>query len=196
MRCFMVRDNAGWAAMVRRFRTGLLGMLGDAFHRSNASSGDPAAARPVRVARESLASGMTLLRLTGRLEWHTVPAFRRTLQAEAQRATHGLILSLTQVPCIDSSGSAVLVEGLRWCRKRAIRYILADLTPEVQRVIELTRLQHVLTIQSSDRRMRLGREWQLYDHPADGRIFSIDFPPTDTAAAFSRSTERNGARTS
>ena len=68
----MVRDNAGWAAMLRRFRTGLLGILGDAFHRWNASSGDPAAVCPVRVARESLASGMTLLRLTGKLDVHFI----------------------------------------------------------------------------------------------------------------------------
>jgi anti-sigma B factor antagonist len=75
-----------------------------------------------------------------------VPTFRRTLQTEVDRAQHGLVVLLSEVPFIDSSGIAVLIEGLKWSRQRTIPYVLAQLTPAVQMVIELARLQHFFTI--------------------------------------------------
>jgi anti-sigma B factor antagonist len=75
-----------------------------------------------------------------------VPTFRQTLQTEVDRAQHGLVLLLSEVPFIDSSGIAVLIEGLKWSRQRTIPYVLAQLTPAVQMVIELARLQHFFTI--------------------------------------------------
>lgn len=75
-----------------------------------------------------------------------VPTFRQTLQTEVDRAQHGLVVLLSEVPFIDSSGIAVLIEGLKWSRQRTIPYILAQLTPAVQMVIELARLQHFFTI--------------------------------------------------
>jgi anti-sigma B factor antagonist len=103
----------------------------------------------VQVAIESLESGVTVLRPTGGLEMHNVPAFRQMLQAEVQRATRGVILLLAEVPFMDSSGIAVLIEGLKWSRQRTLPYILAHLTSEVQMVIELARLEKFFTIVGS-----------------------------------------------
>jgi anti-anti-sigma factor len=47
---------------------------------------------------------------------------------------------------MDSSGIAVLIEGLKWCRARALPSILTHLTPGVKMVIELARLEDFFTI--------------------------------------------------
>ena len=75
-----------------------------------------------------------------------VTAFRQTLQQEVQRAKRGLIVLLSDVAFMDSSGIAVLIEGLRWSRERHLPYVLAQLTPAVRMVIELARLENFFTI--------------------------------------------------
>jgi anti-sigma B factor antagonist len=80
---------------------------------------------------------------------NSVPAFRQTLEAEVQRAEHGLIVALSEVTFMDSSGIAVLIEGLKWSRGRELPYMLTQLTPAVQMVIELARLEHFFTIAES-----------------------------------------------
>ncbi len=86
------------------------------------------------------------MHLTDALEMSNVAAFRQTLQAEIERAERGIILQLAAVKFIDSSGIAVLIEGLRWSRERDLQYILANLISDVQMVIELARLDNFFTI--------------------------------------------------
>jgi anti-sigma B factor antagonist len=74
------------------------------------------------------------------------PAFRQTLQTVVHEAERGLILLLSEVEFIDSSGIAVLIEGLKWSRARSIAYVLAQLPPAVKMVIELARLENFFSI--------------------------------------------------
>jgi anti-anti-sigma factor len=80
---------------------------------------------------------------------NNVSAFRRTLQTEVQRADRGVVLWLADVAFIDSSGIAVLIEGLKWSRERHLPYVLVQLPPAVQMVIELARLENFFTIAGS-----------------------------------------------
>jgi anti-sigma B factor antagonist len=80
---------------------------------------------------------------------NNVSAFRHTLQTEVQRADRGLVLVLAEVAFIDSSGIAVLIEGLKWSRERNLPYVLVALPAAVQMVIELARLENFFTIMAS-----------------------------------------------
>jgi anti-sigma B factor antagonist len=71
------------------------------------------------------------------------------LQTEVQRADRGLVLWLAEVTFIDSSGIAVLIEGLKWSRERNLPYVLVELPAAVQMVIELARLENFFTIAAS-----------------------------------------------
>lgn len=103
----------------------------------------------MQVTLESLPAGITIMRLSEGLDMSNVPAFRQTLQTEVERAERGLILLLADVPFIDSSGIAVLIEGLKWSRQRTLPYVLAQLTPAVRMVMELARLENFFTIAES-----------------------------------------------
>lgn len=98
---------------------------------------------------ESLQAGITVIRPQGTLDMNSVPAFRQTLESEVQRAQRGLIVVLAGITFMDSSGIAVLIEGLKWSRGRTLPYVLTQLTPAVQMVIELARLEHFFTIATS-----------------------------------------------
>jgi anti-sigma B factor antagonist len=100
----------------------------------------------VQVNIESRKPGITIMHPTGGLEMSNVSAFRKTLQAEIKQAKRGLIMLLDEVPFIDSSGVAVLIEGLKWSRERHLPDILVCLTSGVQMVIELARLESFFTI--------------------------------------------------
>lgn len=103
----------------------------------------------MHVTIESSQAGITVVRPAGELEMESISAFRHTLQAEVRHAQRGLIVQLAEVPFIDSSGIAVLIEGLKWSRERALPYILAQLTPAVQMVIELARLESFFAVAQS-----------------------------------------------
>lgn len=103
----------------------------------------------MHVAIESPQTGITVVRPQGTLDMNSVPAFRHTLAAEVQRAGRGLIVVLSEVTFMDSSGVAVLIEGLKWSRARSLPYLLTQLTPAVQMVIELARLEHFFAIATS-----------------------------------------------
>lgn len=103
----------------------------------------------MHVTIESPQPGIIVIRPQGTLDMNGVPAFHQTLETEVQRAGRGLIVSLAEVNFMDSSGVAVLIEGLKWSRGRALPYMLTQLTPAVRMVIELARLEHFFTIVES-----------------------------------------------
>jgi len=94
----------------------------------------------VHVAIESPQPGIMVVRPQGTLDMHSVPAFHPILEAAVQRAERGLIVALADITCMDSAGLAVLIEGLKWSRGRALPYVLTHVPPAVQRVLELARL--------------------------------------------------------
>src|SRR2546426_671607 len=63
-----------------------------------------------------------------------------------KRGQHRVILDLAGVPYIDSSGVAILVEGLQEAKKRHARFILCALNEAPRHVLELTRLTKVFEI--------------------------------------------------
>jgi anti-sigma B factor antagonist len=87
-----------------------------------------------------------VLRLAGDLGMNEVTTFRPMLEKAVQKAQHGVIVLLSELNFMDSSGVAVLIEGLKWSQRRSLPYVLADLTPGVQMVIELARLENFFTI--------------------------------------------------
>ena len=100
----------------------------------------------MRVIIEASPVGITILRPAEGLDMSNVTEFRQTLQQAVQQAKRGLIVWLTDVTFMDSSGIAVLIEGLKWSRERHLPYVLAQLTPAVRMVLELARLENFFTV--------------------------------------------------
>jgi len=78
----------------------------------------------MHVAIESPQPGITVVRPHGPLDWHSVPTFHQILEAAVHRAERGLIVVLADIMFMDSAGLAVLIEGLKWSRRRGLPYVL------------------------------------------------------------------------
>ena len=98
-----------------------------------------------------LATGGTILDITGDIDLAHSPAMRKALLQEIrEKKTPKVFLNLEKVRYIDSSGIASLVEGLKASRDQGSRLILFGLSKTVREVMELSRLQKIFEIHDSE----------------------------------------------
>ena len=85
----------------------------------------------------------------GEVDMNSSPQLRKVLKDAAKEPIEGIVLDLSEVNHMDSSGVAVLIEGLRWSRAQGIQYGLTNLSDAARVVIELARLDTVFEITPS-----------------------------------------------
>lgn len=81
----------------------------------------------------------TVFRLRGRVTIDSSPALRdRLLSMLRGQMTTAVTFDLTEVPYIDSSGIATLIEGLKIARNRQIAFCLQGLQGRLLHLFEVT----------------------------------------------------------
>jgi len=81
----------------------------------------------------------TVFRLRGRVTIDSSPVLRDRLLAMLRvQAPTAVIFDLTEVPYIDSSGIATLIEGLKIARNRQIAFCLQGLQGRLLHLFEVT----------------------------------------------------------
>lgn len=104
----------------------------------------------VEIITEKIDIGF-LLRLKGDVDMNTSSEVRNALaevfkQVGGAAGMKALLIDLSQVRYMDSSGIATLVEGMQNCIKKGARLRLFELSPPVRDVFELARLASVFEI--------------------------------------------------
>ena len=85
----------------------------------------------------------------GEVDLYTSPELRSAI-LEALETTHGeVVVELAAVKYMDSSGVATLVEGLRSAHQHDKIFKLVAPSPQVMKVLELTRLDSVFEIETT-----------------------------------------------
>lgn len=88
-----------------------------------------------------------VLAVRGELDLHNSPELRSELLDLLNRVRpRRLVLNLTQVPYMDSSALAVLVEALKKLMKTAGKVYLVGLQPRVKGLLEIARLASIFVI--------------------------------------------------
>ena len=83
----------------------------------------------------------TIFDLSGDVDFANSPAVRQSMLREIrERRPPRVVVNLTQVRHIDSSGVACLVEALKASRDLGSRFILIGLSASARQVLELCRL--------------------------------------------------------
>jgi anti-anti-sigma factor len=89
--------------------------------------------------------------LYGEIDMHNAPELRRALMILLQQnSPKKVVLNLTQVPYMDSSAIAVLVEMLQKMRKLGGKICLTNLQPRVQGLLEIARLGTIFGVAASE----------------------------------------------
>jgi anti-anti-sigma factor len=88
-----------------------------------------------------------VLSICGELDLHNSPELRtHLLDLVARQQPRRLVLNLGQVPYMDSSALAVLVESLKRLMKTNGRVFLVNLQPRVKGLLEIARLATIFVI--------------------------------------------------
>jgi anti-sigma B factor antagonist len=97
---------------------------------------------------EKLPDGVAL-RPRGDVDMARSPALRAKLTESIKAMPPRLVMDLSDVPYMDSSGLATLIEALQTTRKSRIKFIMCNLSPRVRSILEIARLTTVFTVVDS-----------------------------------------------
>ena len=89
--------------------------------------------------------GATVVALSGEVDLRHSPTLRKALM-EMMFDHRAVVVDLSAVTYVDSSGIAGLVEAYQMARKNGTRFTLAAISDPVRRVLQLARLDRVFTI--------------------------------------------------
>lgn len=84
--------------------------------------------------------------MAGEIDMHYAPVLRALLQTKADRRSPALLLDLTRVRFIDSTGIAAIVEYLREAAGFGGHFCIGGAGQELGWIFEMTNLAQVLTI--------------------------------------------------
>ncbi|HMN96661.1 MAG TPA: STAS domain-containing protein [Phycisphaerales bacterium] len=90
-----------------------------------------------------------LLTVSGDVDLARSPALRAAIATANASSPKRLVVDLAEVPYMDSSGVATLVEALQVARRRGSELILARLQPRVRSILEIARLTTIFRIVES-----------------------------------------------
>ena len=93
--------------------------------------------------------GWTVLAVQGEVDILTAPSLRERIEDASSSETPMLLIDLTSVSFLDSSGLGVLVSALKRVKERGGRLALAASTRPVLHVLSLTGLDKVFEIHPS-----------------------------------------------
>ena len=93
---------------------------------------------------------ITVLDCVGDIDLSSSPRLREALAAEFRPEGPSVLVNMSGVAYLDSSGIAALVEGLQLSRRTKTRFGLFALRPNARSVLEMARLHKVFTIFESE----------------------------------------------
>lgn len=101
------------------------------------------AALTVRIESQG---GATVLAPTGDIDMSRAPAFRDHVKRAIQAAADKVVIDLSQVEYMDSSGLATLVEAMRNAKQANVELLLCGLHQKVLAIFEIARLHQFFKI--------------------------------------------------
>jgi anti-sigma B factor antagonist len=94
----------------------------------------------------SLPDAPNVLPLEGEIDLHVSPRISAALAAMIDQRPPRLVVDLSKVTYIDSSGLAVLIEGMQNVEAYSGKFILAGIQENVKPIFEIARLDQVFII--------------------------------------------------
>jgi anti-sigma B factor antagonist len=94
---------------------------------------------------------VTILDVSGNIDMSNSPEVRKTLlRVIREKSATRVVLNLTRVAYIDSSGVASLVEGLKASRDLGLRLILYGLSDSAREVLKISRLLKLFEVYENE----------------------------------------------
>jgi len=92
----------------------------------------------------------TIVSIKGDVDLYSSPQVRKAIIGLTAKKTPAILVNLTEVSYMDSSGVATLVEGLQQVGKYKGQFKIFGLASAVKEVFELSRLDKVFDVQTDE----------------------------------------------
>lgn len=93
---------------------------------------------------ESVKAGVEIFALEGEIDLHYAPVLRSLFQAKVKARTPALVLDLSKVEHIDSTGLAAIIEYFRDTAKTAGLFCLVGLNQNLKSIFEIVKLDKAI----------------------------------------------------
>lgn len=103
---------------------------------------------PLQIEKNDTEKGC-LIHVRGEVDLYSSPELREALVGEWPTGLVLVCVDLSEVPYMDSSGVATLVEGLRAAKAQGATFALVSPSAQVLKVLQLARLDSVFEIRES-----------------------------------------------
>jgi anti-sigma B factor antagonist len=104
----------------------------------------------MNIDRSIIAERIPVLRLSGELDLRNVPEVRQAIRGLIDEGFVNILINLSELEFIDSSGLGVLVGGLARVREKQGEIKIACSNRRILRVFEMTRLTQLFDIYQSE----------------------------------------------
>lgn len=94
--------------------------------------------------KEATDRNVAIFTLEGEIDLHSAPSLRALFQAKAKAATPALVLDLSAVPYIDSTGLAAIIEYFRDACGFSGIFCLAGLNDQLKSIFQIVRLDKAI----------------------------------------------------
>jgi len=101
---------------------------------------------PALIVVQEMVADALVLHAQGRLTLEDVSGLKRNLEQAWRLSISRIVLDLSDCPYVDSSGIALLVDALNRSRKEKKGFLLAAPGPQVQSVLQLTKLDKIFQV--------------------------------------------------
>lgn len=101
------------------------------------------------IESKRLEGNIGLITITGEVDVYTSPRVRSAMLEHLDNGCTSLIVDLSAVDYLDSSGLGTLVAGLKRSKEHGGQVILVSPKPRIVRVLEVTGLDQVFSILAS-----------------------------------------------
>src|SRR5919112_4398034 len=98
------------------------------------------------LSEDELDDATVVIRIAGEIHATTAPALSERLSGALESGRHRVVLDLTGVEFIDSTGLSVLLNGLRRVTRVRGAMVLACANPTVLRLFQITKLDSTFEI--------------------------------------------------
>ena len=87
-----------------------------------------------------------VLQLEGEIDLHISPEVAEALRTTVEKRHKVVVVDLAKVPYLDSSGLAVLIEGMQNVQEYGGKFAIANVQESVQHIFDIARLDQVFQI--------------------------------------------------
>jgi len=98
---------------------------------------------------EEPGKGVVLVSAAGEVDLNTSPQLRQAMAPHLKKKMRGLVVDLSQVSYMDSSGIATLIEAMQGCQKFGMSLRLSAPSTAVSEVFKMAHLDKIFEIRAS-----------------------------------------------